>query len=117
MSNKILQAPHLLWEMEAASNFVAKMHQRSSNMCYTLHIVGWRFKKFQHLMPLNIYGRGKPIKKKNVSNHISKRLGTGLRSKVKDWRIKGVCIDGKTVGSFKETTIVKSNLLQKAIKR
>ncbi|GFV05666.1 uncharacterized protein TNCV_890751 [Trichonephila clavipes] len=67
-------------------------------------------------MSLNIYGKGKPIKKEECINHISKRLGTGLRSKVKEWRSKGVCIGGKKVGSLKETTIVKlTNFYRKAV--
>ncbi|GFY09397.1 uncharacterized protein TNCV_1942071 [Trichonephila clavipes] len=103
-------------EMEAA----AILWQRSikeCNMRYTCILSDGDSKTFQHLMSLNIYGKGKPIKKEECINHISKRLGTGLRSKVKEWRSKGVCIGGKKVGSLKETTIVKlTNFYRKAIK-
>ncbi|GFW76304.1 uncharacterized protein TNCV_1580831 [Trichonephila clavipes] len=103
-------------EMEAA----AILWQRSikeCNMRYTCILSDGDSKTFQHLMSLNIYGKGKPIKKEECINHISKRLGTGLRSKIKEWRSKGVCIGGKKVGSLKETTIVKlTNFYRKAIK-
>ncbi|GFW03664.1 uncharacterized protein TNCV_2537751 [Trichonephila clavipes] len=103
-------------EMEAA----AILWQRSikeCNMCYTCILPDGDSKTFQYLMSLNIYGKGKPIKKEECINHISKRLGTGLRSKVKEWRSKGVCIGGKKVGSLKETTIVKlTNFYRKTIK-
>ncbi|GFW84512.1 uncharacterized protein TNCV_456931 [Trichonephila clavipes] len=84
-------------EMEAA----AILWQRSikeCNMRYTCILSDGDSKTFQHLMSLNIYGKGKPIKKEECINHISKLLGTGLRSKVKEWRSKGVCIGGKKVG-------------------
>ncbi|GFX94642.1 uncharacterized protein TNCV_3088711 [Trichonephila clavipes] len=73
--------PHM--EMEAA----AILWQRSikeCNMRYTCILSDGDSKTFQHLMSLNIYGKGKPIKKEECINHISKRLGTGLRSKVKE---------------------------------
>ncbi|GFV61275.1 uncharacterized protein TNCV_2282671 [Trichonephila clavipes] len=81
-------------EMEAA----AILWQRSikeCNMRYTCILSDGDSKTFQHLMSLNIYGKGKPIKQEECINHIFKRLGTGLRSKVKEWRSKGVCIGGK----------------------
>ncbi|GFU76702.1 uncharacterized protein TNCV_1495981 [Trichonephila clavipes] len=53
-------------EMEAA----AILWQRSikeCNMRYTCILSDGDSKTFQHLMSLNIYGKGKPIKKRNVS--------------------------------------------------
>ncbi|GFS86238.1 uncharacterized protein TNCV_661091 [Trichonephila clavipes] len=53
-------------EMEAA----AILWQRSikeCNMLYTCILSDGDSKTFQHLMSLNIYGKGKPIKKRNVS--------------------------------------------------
>ncbi|GFW32912.1 uncharacterized protein TNCV_1774771 [Trichonephila clavipes] len=38
-------------------------------------------------------------------NHVSKRLGTALRSTVKDCRAQGISLGGKTHGSLKEATI------------
>ncbi|GFV38332.1 uncharacterized protein TNCV_3951951 [Trichonephila clavipes] len=53
----------------------------------------------------------------SVGHLANGQYGTGLRSKVKEWRSKGVCIGGKNVGSLKETTIVKlTNFYRKAIK-
>ncbi|GFW46274.1 uncharacterized protein TNCV_2813691 [Trichonephila clavipes] len=102
--------------MEAAAILWQKSI-KECNMRYTCILSDGDSKTFQHLMSLNIYVKGKPIKKEECINHIFKRLGTGLRSKVKEWRSKGVCIGGKKVGSLKETTIVKlTNFYRKAIK-
>ncbi|GFY14817.1 uncharacterized protein TNCV_648601 [Trichonephila clavipes] len=68
-------------EMEAA----AILWQRSikeCNMRYTCILSDGDSKTFQHLMSLNIYGKGKPIKRGMYQPYL-KRLGTGLRSKVK----------------------------------
>ncbi|GFX33824.1 uncharacterized protein TNCV_3962331 [Trichonephila clavipes] len=89
---------------------------KECNMCYTCILSDGDSKSFQHLTSLNIYGKGKPIKREECINHISKRLGTDLRNKVKERRSKGVCIGGKKFGSLKETTIVKINFYRKAIK-
>ncbi|GFX72673.1 uncharacterized protein TNCV_4062691 [Trichonephila clavipes] len=84
-----------------------------SVMRYTCILSDGDSKTFQHLMSLNIYGKGKPIKKEECINHISKRLGTGLRSKVKSGEAKVFAL--VEVGSLKETTIVKlTNFLQKS---
>ncbi|GFT14748.1 uncharacterized protein TNCV_99441 [Trichonephila clavipes] len=75
-------------EMEAAT-ILWQRSIKECNMRYTCILSDGDSKTFQHLMSLNIYGKGKPIKKEECINHISKRLGTGLRSKVKEWRSKG----------------------------
>ncbi|GBN13259.1 hypothetical protein AVEN_81211-1 [Araneus ventricosus] len=50
-------------------------------------------------------------------NHVAKRLGTGLRNKVKKWRSKCVTNGGRKEGSLKESTISKhSNFYRKTIK-
>ncbi|GBM22960.1 hypothetical protein AVEN_172310-1 [Araneus ventricosus] len=57
------------------------------------------------------------ISKEECLNHVAKRLGTGLRNKVKEWRSKGVTIGGRKEGSLKESTILKlTNFYRKAIK-
>ncbi|GFX34512.1 uncharacterized protein TNCV_3657501 [Trichonephila clavipes] len=86
-------------EMEAAA-ILWQRYIKECNMRYTCILSDGDSKTFQHLMSLNIYGKG-----------------TGLRSKVKEWRSKGVCIGGKKVGSLKETIIVKlTNFYRRAIK-
>ncbi|CAL1300021.1 unnamed protein product [Larinioides sclopetarius] len=53
------------------------------------------------------------IIKEECLNHVAKRLGTGLRNKVKEWRT----IAGSKEGSLKESTILKlTNFYRKAIK-
>ena len=57
------------------------------------------------------------ITKEDCINHVAKRLGTGLRNKVAEWRTKRVTIGGRKVGSFKKDTIIKlGNFYRKAIK-
>ncbi|GFW26195.1 uncharacterized protein TNCV_3396911 [Trichonephila clavipes] len=56
------------------------------------------------------------IKKEECSNHVSKRLGTGLRNAVKESRARGISLGGKGHGTLKEATIKKLTLYyQKAI--
>ncbi|GFV98566.1 uncharacterized protein TNCV_1397851, partial [Trichonephila clavipes] len=103
-------------EMEAA----AILWQRSikeCNMRYTCILSDGDSKTFQHLMSLNIYGKGKPIKKEECFNHISKCLGTGLRSKVKEWRSKGVCIGGKKANeeSPESHSVMKTKLTEEVV--
>ncbi|GBN71889.1 hypothetical protein AVEN_97339-1 [Araneus ventricosus] len=57
------------------------------------------------------------ISKEKCLNHVAKRLGTGLRNKVKEWQSKGVTIGGRKEGSLKVSTILKlTNFYRKAIK-
>nr|XP_042896708.1 uncharacterized protein LOC122269121 [Parasteatoda tepidariorum] len=72
---------------------------------------------YQHLVELKPYGEDVQIVKEECLNHVSKRLGTGLRNKVKELRSKGVTIGGRKKGSLKESTIIKlTNFYRKAIK-
>ncbi|GFW62668.1 uncharacterized protein TNCV_2624311 [Trichonephila clavipes] len=52
-----------------------------------------------------VYGPDIVIKKEECINHVSKRLGTALRSTVKDCRAQGISLGGKAHGSLKEATI------------
>ena len=73
--------------------------------------------KTHHLLStLNIYGNVK-ITIEECINHVSKRLRTGLRNKVVEWKSKGITICGRKEGSLKEETIIKlTNFYRKAIK-
>ncbi|GBM13704.1 hypothetical protein AVEN_148219-1 [Araneus ventricosus] len=74
-------------------------------------------KTYQHLLELDVYGDSMKISKEECLNHVAKRLGTGFRNKVKEWRRKGVTIGGRKEGSLKESTILKlTNFYRKAIK-
>ncbi|GFV72507.1 uncharacterized protein TNCV_2763721 [Trichonephila clavipes] len=58
------------------------------------------------------------MSKEECINHVSKRLGTALRSTVKDCRAQGISLGGKAHGSLKEATIKKlTTYYQKAILR
>lgn len=61
---------------------------------------------YDKLCKLDPYN-GVPIEKEECINHMSKRLGTGLRELVKTEKAKGVTLGGKAEGSLKETTIMK----------
>ncbi|GFU82908.1 uncharacterized protein TNCV_3514861 [Trichonephila clavipes] len=74
-------------------------------------------KTYQHLSSLNVYGSCIKIAKEECINHVAKRLGTGLRNKILEWRNKGITIGGRKEGNLKENTIVKlTNFYRKAIK-
>ncbi|GFV47075.1 uncharacterized protein TNCV_197701 [Trichonephila clavipes] len=65
-----------------------------------------------------MYGPDIVIKKEECINHVSKRLGTALRSTVKDCCAQGISLGGKAHGSLKEATIKKlTTYYQKAILR
>ncbi|GFS93495.1 uncharacterized protein TNCV_1982041 [Trichonephila clavipes] len=56
------------------------------------------------------------MSKEESINHLSKRLGTALRSSVKDCRGQDISLSGKSHGSLKEATIKKlTSYYQKAI--
>ncbi|GBN57427.1 hypothetical protein AVEN_10586-1 [Araneus ventricosus] len=59
-------------------------------------------KTHQHL--LDVYGENMKISEEECLNHVPKRLGTGLRNKVKECRSKGVIIGGRKDGSLKESS-------------
>ncbi|GBM49384.1 hypothetical protein AVEN_32515-1 [Araneus ventricosus] len=74
-------------------------------------------KTYQHLLELDVYDDGMKISKEKCLNHVAKRLGTGLRNKVKEWRSKGVTIGGRKEESLKESTTLKlTNFYRKDIK-
>lgn len=62
---------------------------------------------FSHLQSLNVYGNNFPITKEECVNHVSKRLGTGLRNAVKVCKAKGITLGGRSDGSLTEVKIVK----------
>ena len=92
-------------EMEAGE----RLWRRSEKLGfrYTILLSDGDSKTFNHLEKLKIYGDEFPITKEECINHISKRLGTGLRNEVKKCKAKNITLGGKTYGSLKETTIVK----------
>ncbi|GBN79805.1 hypothetical protein AVEN_243360-1 [Araneus ventricosus] len=70
-----------------------------------------------HQNLLDVYGDNMKTSKEECLNHVAKRLGTGLRNKVKEWRSKGVTIGGRKEESLKENTILKlTNFYRKTIK-
>ncbi|GFT03616.1 uncharacterized protein TNCV_3135821 [Trichonephila clavipes] len=75
-------------------------------------------KTFNYLCEKKVYGPDIVIKKEECINHVSKQLGTALRSTVKDCCAQGSSLDGKAHGSLKEATIKKlTTYYQKAILR
>ncbi|GBN06428.1 hypothetical protein AVEN_78124-1 [Araneus ventricosus] len=74
-------------------------------------------KTYQDLLELDVYNDSMNISKEECLNHVAKRLGTGLRNKVEEWRSKCVTNGGRKQGSLKESTIFKhSNFYRKAMK-
>ena len=77
-------------------------------MRYTVMLSDRYAKTHTHLNTIQVYGPQIKIEKQECVNHISKRLGTGLRNVVKEWKTKGVTLGGRREGSLKESTITKS---------
>ncbi|GFX35893.1 uncharacterized protein TNCV_4214151 [Trichonephila clavipes] len=74
-------------------------------------------KTFQFLSDNKIYGSDIKIEKEECLNHIAKRLGTSLRNKVKEWKVKKVTLGGRKQGSLTDKNITKlQNYYRKAIK-
>lgn len=46
-------------------------------------------------MELNVYSKDIKITKEECINYMVKRLGTGLRNKIKEWRSKDETIGGR----------------------
>lgn len=73
-------------------------------------------KTYSHLQKLAVYGPDISIAKEECLNHIAKRLKTGLKNIVTEWRVKGVTLGGRKPGNLKEETIVKlANYYRSAI--
>ncbi|GFT24546.1 uncharacterized protein TNCV_3253511 [Trichonephila clavipes] len=74
-------------------------------------------KTFQFLSDNKIYVSDIKIEKEECLNHTAKRLGTSLRNKVKEWKVKKVTLGGRKQGSLKDKNITKlQNYYRKAIK-
>ncbi|GBO17359.1 hypothetical protein AVEN_7037-1 [Araneus ventricosus] len=56
-------------------------------------------KTYQDLLELDVYDDSMNISKEECLNHVAKRLGTGLRNKVKEWRSKCATNGGRKEGS------------------
>lgn len=65
-----------------------------SQMRYTEILSDGDSKTFLSLSKSKIYD-DKQIVKEECINHVAKRLGTALRNKVKEWKVKGVCLGGE----------------------
>lgn len=101
-----MHAAHILWKRSVTD----------CGMRYTSVLCDGDAKTFQYLNEKKVYGKDVDIKKEECVNHVSKRLGTALRNKVKEWRTKGVTLGGKKQGSLTEATIVKlQNFYRKGI--
>lgn len=102
-----VKAAEILWERSV----------KNCGMRYTSVLSDGDSKAYNHLQELKVYGDGVIILKEECINHVAKRLGTGLRNKVKEWRSKGITLGGRKEGSLTENTILKlTNFYRKAIK-
>lgn len=102
-------------EMHAAS-ILWKRSIKVAKMRYTSMLSDGDSKTFLFLNEQKVYGHT-PIMKEECINHVSKRLGTGIRNKIKECKAKGVTLGGKKRGNLTEGTIIKlQNYYRKAIK-
>ncbi|GFV83308.1 uncharacterized protein TNCV_1900341 [Trichonephila clavipes] len=90
-----------------AAEILWKRSIKNCGMRYVSILSDGDAKTYQHLSSLNVYGNCIKIAKEECINHVAKRLGTGLRNKILEWRNKGITIGGRKEGNLKENTIVK----------
>ncbi|GFT02086.1 uncharacterized protein TNCV_83891 [Trichonephila clavipes] len=101
-------------EMEAA--LILRERSQEMTFRYSTLLSDGDCKTFNYLTEKNVYGDKFEIKKEECINHVSKRLGTGLRNAVKESRARGISLGGKGHVTLKEATIKKLTLYyQKAI--
>ncbi|GBM87287.1 hypothetical protein AVEN_2184-1 [Araneus ventricosus] len=102
-------------EMNAAA-ILWKRSVKEAKRRYTTLLSDGDGKTHQHLNEIKVYGKNVTIMKEECINHVAKRVGTGLRNVVQDWKKKGVTLGGKKSGSLKDETIKKlQNFYRKTI--
>ncbi|GFU72822.1 uncharacterized protein TNCV_2782871 [Trichonephila clavipes] len=85
-----------------AAEILWKRSIKNCGMRYVSILSDGDAKTYQHLSSLNVYGNCIKIAKEECINHVAKRLGTGLRNKILEWRNKGITIGGRKEGNLKE---------------
>ena len=93
--------------MEVAAAEVIWKRSLQHKFRYTAMVADGDAKTFSNLQKLSVYGPDVIIEKEECLNHVAKRLKTGLKNVVAEWRVKGVTLGGKKHGNLKEDTIVK----------
>ncbi|XP_042910028.1 uncharacterized protein [Parasteatoda tepidariorum] len=102
--------------MEMAAALILWSRSLDHNMRYVTMLCDGDAKAYQHLNDKRVYG-DTAINKEECINHVAKRLGTGLRNKVQEWKNKGVTLGGKKKGALKDDTIKRlQNYYRNAIK-
>ncbi|GBN26354.1 hypothetical protein AVEN_233389-1 [Araneus ventricosus] len=88
-------------EMNAAA-ILWKRSVKEAKMRYMTLLSDDDGKTHQHLNEIQVYGKNVTIMKEECTNHVAKRVGTGLRNVVQDWKKKGVTLGGggKKAGDF-----------------
>lgn len=105
--------------MEMSAALILWQRSLEYSFRYTLMLSDGDSKSFDAIVCSNVYGKNSDtiIEKEECLNHVAKRLGTGLRNKVKEYRAKGVTLGGRKCGSLKDETIGKlQGFFRKAIK-
>ncbi|GFX61079.1 HTH_Tnp_Tc3_2 domain-containing protein [Trichonephila clavipes] len=80
-----------------AAEILWKRSIKNCGMLYVSILSEGDTKIYQHLSSLNVYGNCIKIAKEECTNHVAKRLGTGLRNKISEWRNRGITIGGRTL--------------------
>ncbi|PSN34640.1 hypothetical protein C0J52_24823 [Blattella germanica] len=94
--------------MEVAAAEVIWKRSLQHKFRYTTMVADGDAKTFSNLQKLSVYGPEVIIEKEECLNHVAKRLKTGLKNVVAEWRVKGV-----TLGDFLIQQLDKGTLLIK----
>ncbi|GBL96418.1 hypothetical protein AVEN_43731-1 [Araneus ventricosus] len=93
---KIFNGSSNSMEMNAAA-ILWKRSVKEAKMRYTTLLSDGDGKTHQRLNEIKVYGKNVTIMKEEYINHVAKRVGTGLRNVVQDWKKKGVSLGVKSV--------------------
>ncbi|GFW28662.1 uncharacterized protein TNCV_3713771 [Trichonephila clavipes] len=97
-----------------AAEILWKRSIKNCGMRYVSILSDGDAKTYQHLSSLNVYGNCIKIAKEECINHVAKRLGTGLRNKILEWRNKdktpkhSKCPTGSTSWCFYQRALAKN---------
>lgn len=95
-----------MMEVEAARVMWSRSVARHK-LRYTIVLSDGDAKAFQELSKIKPYGAEITIQKQECINHVSKRLGTALRTVVADCRKRGITLGGRGRGQLTQNTVRK----------
>ena len=101
---------------KAAAEVLWKRFVEKNKLRYTILLGGGDTKTFDHLNNIKVYGEDTIIKKEECINHVSKRMGTALRTLKKNSSKTGTTLGGRAQGSLTDTLTKLTGYYGKAVR-